>query len=59
METLSSILCLIRPNDNMAKIDIKDAYHSIPILEQRQKSLKFSHKECKIKKIPVAGSVKF
>lgn len=26
METLSSILCLLRPNDYMAKIDIKQAY---------------------------------
>ena len=44
METLSSILCFIRPNDYMAKIDIKDTYCSIPILEQHQKLLKFIHK---------------
>ena len=30
----------------MAKIDIKDAYYSIPILEQHQKLLKFIHKNC-------------
>ena len=46
METLSSILCLIRPNDYTAKINIKDAYYSIPILEQHQKLLKFIHKNC-------------
>ena len=46
METLLSILCLIRPNDYMAKIDIKDAYYRIPILEQHQKLLKFIHKNC-------------
>ena len=46
METLASILCLIQPNDYMAKIDIKDAYYSISILEQHQKLLKFIYKNC-------------
>ena len=46
MEALSSILCLIQPNNYMAKIDIKDAYYSIPIFEQHQKLLKFIHKNC-------------
>lgn len=44
METISTILCLIRPNCFMAKVDIKDAYYSIPILEEHQKFLKFLHK---------------
>ena len=44
METISTILCLIRPNCFMAKVDIKDAYYSIPILEEHQKLLKFLHK---------------
>ena len=44
METISTILCLIRPNCFMAKVDIKDAYYSIPILEEQQKFLKFLHK---------------
>ena len=46
MEALSSILWLIQPNNYMAKIDIKDAYYSIPIFEQHQKLLKFIHKNC-------------
>ena len=44
METISTILCLIRPNCFMVKVDIKDAYYSIPILEEHQKLLKFLHK---------------
>ena len=40
MET-NSILKMITPHCYMAKIDIKDAYHSIPILEEHQKYLKF------------------
>ena len=46
MNTLSSIPCLIWPNDYIVKIDIKDAYYSIPILEQHQKLLKFVDKNC-------------
>ena len=41
MDTLSSILCLITPGAYMAKIDIKDAYYSVPIREEDQKKLKF------------------
>jgi len=44
MQTLSLILCLIRPNMYLAKLDIKDAYYSIPISEERQKLLKFEHR---------------
>ena len=44
MQTLASILCLIRPNMYMAKLDIKDAYYSIPIHEVDQKLLKFEHR---------------
>ena len=44
METLSSILCLMRPNDYMGKINIEDAYYGIKILKQHQKILKFIHK---------------
>ena len=43
MQTLSSILCMIRPNMYMAKLDIKDAYYSIPIKALHQKYLKFKH----------------
>ncbi len=41
MDTLSSILTLIYPGVYMCKIDIKDAYYSIPIKEEDQKLLKF------------------
>lgn len=43
MQTLSSILCLIRPNMYMAKLDIKDAYYSVPIMPSHQKLFKFEH----------------
>ena len=33
METLATTIQLIRPNIYMAKLDIKDAYYSIPIYE--------------------------
>ena len=45
MEILSSILCVIRPNDYRTKIKTKDAYYNILILEQQQKLLKFIHKD--------------
>ena len=41
METIKSALNLVTPKCYMAKIDIKDAYYSIPILPEHQK-LKFS-----------------
>ena len=42
METINySVLIMIAPNCYMAKLDIKDAYYSIPILEEHQKYLKF------------------
>jgi hypothetical protein len=41
MDTLSTILCMVRPNAFMAKLDIKDAYYSIAIQEGDQKLLKF------------------
>ena len=41
METINSILTIITPNCYMAKLDIKDAYYSILILEEHQKYLKF------------------
>ena len=43
METLATIIQLIMPNMYMAKLDIKDAYYSIPIYETHQKFLKFKH----------------
>ena len=44
MQTLTSILCLVRPNMYLAKLDIKDAYYSIPIYKDHQKLLKFKHR---------------
>ena len=41
METIKSILTLVTPNCYMAKVDIKDAYYSVPILPEHQKYLKF------------------
>ena len=41
MDTVSSILHLVRPKIFLVKLDIKDAYYSIPIKESHQKLLKF------------------
>ena len=41
MNTVSSILHLVRPKIFLVKLDIKDAYYSIPIKESHQKLLKF------------------
>ena len=41
METLTSVLRLVRPGSYMAKIDIKDAYYSVPIKTEDQRLLKF------------------
>ena len=44
METLATIIQLKRPTMYMSKLDIKDAYFSIPIYEPHQKFLKFEYK---------------
>ena len=41
MDTFKTVLTLIRPGIFMAKLDIKDAYYSVPIREADQKLLKF------------------
>ena len=41
METDSTILHLLRPGMYIAKLDIKDAYYSVPICEDHQSLLKF------------------
>ena len=43
METIYSIMKLIRKNAFMIKIDIKDAYYSVPIADVDQKYFKFLH----------------
>ena len=44
MDTIWSILSLIRKDCFMTKLDIKDAYYSVPIKSQDRKFLKFMHK---------------
>ena len=44
MSTIGSVLNLITKDCYMAKIDIKDAYYSVPILYKHQKYLKFYFK---------------
>lgn len=41
MDTLKSILVLVTPGIYMTKLDIKDAYYSVPIKEEDRKLLKF------------------
>ena len=41
METVKSSLTLVAPNCYIAKVDIKDAYYSVPILPEHQEYLKF------------------
>ena len=41
METISTMVQLVKPGVFMSKLDIKDAYYSIQIFEPDQKSLKF------------------
>ena len=38
MESISTIRCLIRPRVYMAKLDINDAYYSIPILGEQHRN---------------------
>ena len=41
METITTVFSLVRPNCYMGSIDIKDAYHSVPVCEEDKKYLKF------------------
>ena len=45
METITLILKLVTPNIYFTKIDLKDAYYTIAILEEHQKYLKFANKD--------------
>ena len=45
MEIIKFVLNMVTPNCYMAKIFIKDAYYSIPILPEHQTFLKFSLQE--------------
>ena len=44
MDTLGSVIKLMRPNCFVATIDLKDAYYSVPVSEKHQKYLKFHWK---------------
>ena len=41
MDTLHTITSLIKPHCFMASLDLKDAYHSVPIAEKHRKFLRF------------------
>ena len=41
MESLQSVLNIIRPNCWMASVDLKDAFYTVRIQPDHQKSLKF------------------
>ena len=45
MESLPSILNIIRPNCWMSSVDLKDAFYTVPIHPEHQKFLKFKWKE--------------
>ena len=45
MESLQSILNIIRPNYRMARVDLKDAFYTVPIHPDHQKFLKFKWEE--------------
>ena len=45
METLQSVLNIIRSNCWMATMDLKDAFHTMPIHSDHQKLLKFRWQE--------------
>jgi hypothetical protein len=41
MESLSTVISLVKRNCYMASVDLKDAYYSVPIANEHQKYLKF------------------
>ena len=45
MESLPSILNIIRPNCWMSSVDLKDGFYTAPIHPEHQKFLKFKQKE--------------
>lgn len=46
MDTLESVLNLIKPNSCSASVDLRHTYYSVPIAEQYQKYLRFIWKDC-------------
>ena len=53
METISTILLLVRPGMFMVKLDIKDAYYSVPICEDHQSLYKFQYQTSLFKFTPL------
>ena len=45
MESLKQLKDLLRQNDLMVKIDLKDAYYSIPLHPETQRYVRFQQKE--------------
>ena len=54
MDSLQSVLNIIRPNCWMASVDLKDAFYKVPIHPDHQKFLKFKWQEhgCAFRGIP-------
>ena len=46
MDTLDTVAKIIRPGCYMASVDLKDAYHTVPIQKDHQNVLKFEFKGC-------------
>ena len=45
MESLQTVLNIIRPNFRMARVDLKDAFYTVPIHPDHRKFLKFKWEE--------------
>ncbi|KXJ09019.1 Transposon Tf2-6 polyprotein [Exaiptasia diaphana] len=46
MDTLDTVLKMVKPGCYMASVDLKDAYYTVPIHKDHQKFLKFEFKGC-------------
>ena len=44
LESLDQLRYILKPNDWMTKLDLKDAYHTIPINERHRRYLRFQWK---------------
>ena len=44
MDTLETVIKLVKPNCSMASVDLKDAYYTVFIAKEHQKYLRFSRK---------------
>ena len=46
METISTIIHLVRPSMYIAKLDVMNSYYSVPICGDHQSLLKFQYQNC-------------